>query len=201
MNEGARVNFEPTDTLQLAKIPPNANKILALFKHFKKYGRIRSIWSGGKSACITYETVEMASVAFKSSEAFANNRLVRYFYCQKSPEKTRSKLSQAINMVKVNAVLEQVKTEIEDARKETQQLQDALTKTLKMENLAEMLREFKQHQDDLTIEAGALVTERDSADEARRAEIDEKLLAIRKDMEDGEVSIRDIQQMIDRKDA
>jgi hypothetical protein len=187
--------YTPTDTLEIVKIPANANKILSLFKHFKKYGRLRSIYSVGTSAFITYDTIEMATTAFESTEAYANNRFVRYFYCQKAAEKISSKLSKTVNMEHIRQVLAEVQTEIESAEKERVQLQSEMSRNTRKQDMAGLLAEFKRGQEELTIEAGELIKERERVDESKIAKIDERLMELQKSLEEAEISIRDLEKM------
>lgn len=117
-----RHQVSPVDTLYLSNIPANANNIMSLVKHFKKYGHIKSIWSVGTIAAISFDSVESCKRAYESPEAFANNRFVRYFY-HKKPENAECKLSLAVNLDKVKATSDSVLKQMASEAKNTIYLQ------------------------------------------------------------------------------
>jgi hypothetical protein len=201
-----------SDTLVITKIPANANKILDLFEHFKKYGRIQGIHSYGTTATIHYDSLESAKTAFESPEAYAGNRFVRYFYARK-PDEADSKLSKAVNWVRVRSVLDEVSRDIASAYKDTVNLQSSMHRPQTpavngsistdpndalggADNWADLLEGYQAQRDEQVQEAEALMAEREMADPARILEIDERLRTIQQQLTETSQSIAEIEAKI-----
>lgn len=150
-------HIKPSDTLLLKQVPANANNIPMLIKHFKKCGRIQSVWCSGTTAQITFEKEEDTKTAFESPEAYANNRFVKFWYHQ-GPERPNSKLSEIADMARIDAALDEVsrdevkKHEIPALQKEIDSLaaqiktaSDDMKASLneKMERLKDELAQFQ----------------------------------------------------------
>ncbi|KAH0791041.1 RNA-binding protein 26-like [Histomonas meleagridis] len=125
-HSGEKKPIQKSNVIFLSNIPPNKNDVHEVFKHFKHYGRIQSIWAEGTKATIVYETPEMAEAAFNSPEAFVGNRFVRYFY-HKKPEEAESSLSKIVDKDRVNAALKEAKQQIANAQKDTIMLQSQIS--------------------------------------------------------------------------
>ncbi|OHT06066.1 hypothetical protein TRFO_05724 [Tritrichomonas foetus] len=129
-HSGQRKEVVPCDTLYLSNVPASSCVVHILFKHFKKYGHIRSIWTNGTNAVITFSTKEEAIKAYKSPEAYANNRFVHYHY-HLAPEKAESRLSLAVDTDYVNKTLKEVADQIAAEQRKTIELQSQMAKTHK----------------------------------------------------------------------
>lgn len=160
-------NVTPSDTLLLRKVPPNANTVGKIFKHFKRFGRIKGIWCCGTEALITFEKDEDCRAAFESPEAYANNRFVRFLY-PTDAEHAESKLSQFADLERVMAVVEEVRGEIAKAAKESIILR------------SNMQAQQKQDQDD---GMRAQLEEMVRSCEARRDEFSKKLKQLKQELE------------------
>ena len=196
-------NVTPSDTLLLKKVPTAANKVTKIFKHFKKYGRIKGIWCKGTEALVTFETNEAAKTAFESPEAYANNRFVRFLY-PRDPEHAESKLSVFINKAAVSAVLEQVKKEIETANEEASLLRDKMKSQRKQEesevDLWALLKQAEAKREKIRAETDELqekmLMSPDQADE-----YDKKCECLQREGEELDEAIASIKEMIAANDS
>ena len=182
VHSGEKKAIHKSNVIFLSNIPPNKNDVIEVFKHFKHYGRIQSIWSEGTKATIVYETPEMAETAFKSPEAFVGNRFVRYFY-HKNPEEAESSLSKIVDKDRVNAALKEAKEQIANAQKDTIMLQSQISS----QKLLETKKEFEEF---LTEAKAKLATETDP--ESRESE--------EKEIQSLEEMIRSLERDIAQKD-
>ena len=148
MSNQQRKNPMETDTLYVYNIPENKNKIPLLFKHFKKYGHIKSIWCSGKVAAIGYTTVEEAVTAYHSPDAYQNNRFVFIKY-HRNPKEAECLLSLAADMDKVKAVTDEVKAKIEEKQKLEEENMNKIKHIQKIAEIDEKITSFVQTQQDL----------------------------------------------------
>jgi chromosome segregation ATPase len=198
----------PTDTITIAGIPANSNTILGLFKHFKKYGRIRGIYSFGTTATIQYDSLESAQRAFQSPYTYTGNCHLKCKYARRR-QKAQSSLSQAVNWVKVRSVLNEVTRELASAQEETSTLQGSMHRScdqpqaLKQTeaNWNALLESYQTQRTEQIQEVEALVAERETAEPARILEIDEKLGEIEELLAETSDSIAHIEASIAELDA
>lgn len=122
---GKKREKQPCETLYISLIPANSCTIPTIFNHFKNYGHIKSIYAFGTNASITFSSVEDAQTAFKSPEAFVNNRFVRYHY-HNDPAKALDHLSSVVDQDHVQSVLKTVKENIAQRQRDTIQIQSQL---------------------------------------------------------------------------
>lgn len=129
-----RPQEKPCDTLFVYNIPENINKIPLLFKHFKRYGHIKSIWCNQKVATIGYSTVEEATTAYHSPAAYQNNRFVFIKY-HKRPAQSESHLADVADMSFVKKIAAEVKKEIETTQKKEEEERFQLISQQRMKNI------------------------------------------------------------------
>ena len=114
-----------SDTLYLSNIPAKSCTIPELYRHFKEYGYIKSIWASGTTATITFKTVEEAVRAFNSPKAYANNRFVWYHY-HNNPDKAESKLSHVVDKEYVSETVKEVLEAMEMTQRKTKEYQTSM---------------------------------------------------------------------------
>ena len=156
MSNQQRKNPMESDTLYVYNIPENKNKIPLLFKHFKKYGHIKSIWCSGKVAAIGYTSVEEAVTAYHSPDAYQNNRFVFIKY-HRNPKDAECLLSLAADMDKVRAVADEVKAEIEEKQRIADENMKQIRHQQKIAEFDEKITEFIQTQNKLQAMAEAIL--------------------------------------------
>ncbi|EAX94942.1 hypothetical protein TVAG_433510 [Trichomonas vaginalis G3] len=185
---------KPCDTLFVYNIPENKNKILLLFKHFKHYGHIKSIWCNQKVATISYSTVEEATKAFHSPEAYENNRFVMIKY-HRNPAESESHLADAADMDFVRKVAGEVKAEIEKTQKKEEEERAQLIAQQKIRNLTTEINNSKQIIAQCENIAMDLFKEKDETQDAeKQTEIDGKIQETIKIMNDAKKKIEELEK-------
>lgn len=115
---------KPT-AIELSSLPLKSNLVPSLFKFYKKFGHIVSIYSAGTKAIIEYETYIEAKLALEDPKPFMGNRFIRLRYVQ-NPKKSPNNLEQFVNLEQVLQVNEVAQKQIQDKLNETKQLQASL---------------------------------------------------------------------------
>lgn len=118
---GEKRSYTKSNVLYLIDVPIESNNISKMFFHFKRYGRIKSIWCDGTRASVVFETQEEAETAFKSPEAYGNNRFVKYRY-HRDPEHAEANLHSLCDAQSVNAAIEEAKRQIDEAQQRTKDI-------------------------------------------------------------------------------
>lgn len=143
---GQKQEIIPSNTLYLSTVPQKECSIPSLFQHFKNYGHIRSIYAYGTNAVIAYDTVDEGIKAFRSSEAYANNRFVHYRY-HRHPETAESLLSVVVDKERVSKVLSEVRANLAQEQKRLMDLQQSMrqSQTSNHDNSEFDLMQTKEH--------------------------------------------------------
>ena len=193
-HSGEKRNEYECDTLYVYNIPEKLNKIPLLFKHFKHYGHIRSIWCNGKTATIGYTTVEEATKAFKSPEAYQNNRFVFIKYHIK-PTQAESLLHLAADMNKVKKVAEDVKREIAEQEENEKRQRQKIENVKKINDIEEEINKINigiaEFQD---IAQQIFATMDKETNEEKKKKYETELMRVSKDIKESKKKIKELEE-------
>ena len=181
-----------SDTLFVYNIPENKNKIPLLFKHFKRYGHIKSIWCNGKVASIGYTTVEEAVTAYHSPEAYQNNRFVFIKY-HRNPAEAECRLSLAADMEKVKKVAEEVKEKMKEQQKIDEENINKAKLMQKISEYDEKIQEMVKQQSDLQKMADSIIKRWEiEKDETKKNSFGKQILEVKNLIAENNVTYQEL---------
>lgn len=190
----SKANNYVCDTIYVYNIPERVNKIDLLFKHFKRYGHIKSIWCSGKIATVTYTSVDEAKNAYHGPEAYQNNRFVMIRY-HRNPKESENNLHNAADMDKVKRVATEVKAAIEESEKQDQEFRNKMARQNELESITVQIQKNNDKCSQYMEIAKTIFGMLDNAkDESTKEQLNIELLNVRNKLDEMKAEIAELEQ-------
>lgn len=160
-------NLEQNCTIFISNINPHSNHIKPLLHHFSEFGAIKSIWSYGTKACVTYENHESAIKAVKSPNAYESNRFIK-IEIHKNPTKAMDNLMADCYMEKVRKKNAKVQKMIEEQKRTTELLKQSIKESISSESGQCISTELELEIKKLTNEVKLLMEKHENEDDPKK---------------------------------